>query len=148
MDFLSGCGPSPCSWYFYFWKVHVPTPSIFALSGFSDVVPNGILEGQARMLHLIFLRYNRHDRLVHPQCSLYSIPVASSASVFCCWRLDQSLLGIIGHTYLAHLFGVSLAFFGFHCRAPDWCISGIPYSSRSLFCWRFSGALAFILIVL
>ena len=106
--------------------MHVPTPSIFALSGFSDVVPNGLLEGQARLLHLVFLRDTRHDRLVHPRCYLSSIPPASSALVFCCWRLDTSLLVVFRHACLACPWPSSARFIRAFRDLSWWNLSSSP----------------------
>ena len=61
------------SWYFYFQKVHGPTPSIFTFTGFSAVVPNGLLQGQSLLLCLCFLGNTSHAHLVIPWCYLASI---------------------------------------------------------------------------
>ena len=75
----------------------------FDFSGFSAVVPNRLLEGQAHMLLLRFLGDTRHDCLARPGWYLSSIPSASPDLGFCCWRLAPSSLGVLGRDWLACL---------------------------------------------
>ena len=123
VDFLkSGCGTSHCSlsiclWYFYFKKVHGPTPSIFDFTGFSSVVPNVTLEVQYPLLLLKFLGNISHNLLAHPWCSLASIPSSLPALVFF-WMLCSVFSG----SSWARLLGVSLVFFG---TLSEW-IMGSP----------------------
>ena len=67
-----------CLWYFYFEKVHGPTPLIFYFTGFSAIVPNGLIEVQAPLFRLLFLGDPSHARSVRPWCALTSITSPSS----------------------------------------------------------------------
>ena len=126
VDFLkSGCGPSHCSlsiclWYFYFKKVHGPTPSIFDFTGFSSVVPNVTLEVQSPLLLLNFLGNISHNLLAHPWCSLASIPSSLPALVFF-WMLCSVFSGSSWALFLV----VSFVFFS---TLPQ-CIPGAPWSA-------------------
>ena len=62
--------------------MHGLAPLIFTFSGFSSVVPIGLLGYQARLLRLRFPEDLRHTCLAHSRCSLFSVLLASYASFF------------------------------------------------------------------
>ena len=103
---------------FYLQKVHGPTPSIFAFSRFSVIVPYVPTEVQVRLLRLHFLGCPRRALLARPWIYLESIPSASLDLVFL-WRLCFFLSG----RSWARLTGVSAKFFG----ALSKKIPGVPW---------------------
>ena len=160
-------------------------PSIFAFSGFSDVIQSGILKSQAHLLHLWLLQYSRHTRLAHTRffCPTFCrLPppwffMLEDCSVFSgrSWaRLLGVSLALFGALYLGihgavlvaltpinhsqYVFSIGLGWclhrllflvppwsrfiLCFHYVAPARRVYGIPCSSRLLFFWRLSGALA------
>ena len=115
----------------------------FYFAGFSDVVPNVLLEEQACLLHLQFLEDLRHDLLSHPLCYLSSITLSFSVSVFCCWRLPLSSLGVSRHAWLACLWN-PLLFDVSYCMALLWfncftfsflngCVERTSYQTTTFF---------------
>ena len=115
--FLLACSPPPCLlhifyWGFYFFKVHSPTHSIYAL-----LYSRPILLGTAWVCGAIFVLplpwYTCHFLLVCPWCYLVSILSYSldrgaslESPLIFLWdflvAIDGSFLGFIQRTCLAH----------------------------------------------
>ena len=84
MDFLSGCGPSPCSLsicsrsFLFLDGACSETFNFFSFFGFSAIIPYVPPEVHARLLRLQFLEDTRRTCLAHPCCYLVSILSDSS----------------------------------------------------------------------
>ena len=80
--------------------MHGPTPSIFTFSGFSSVVPYGLLEGQTPLSRLCFLGDHSHGRLARPCCSLASLSVSFTCLGFFVRVSALPSLGSLRHAFL------------------------------------------------